>query len=156
MRLQTNLPAASFNTPQRILGQTPRKEKHMTQKPTTSTLALLVLISTGSAQYPGWQHSGSLAILTTPDGANRPATASEENFPLLVRLNKAWFDFSQAKANGGDGDCPSPGLGNRHILLHFSHLSGGKYLLRDYGTQHGKFVVTQGDDFNHGSGNIAV
>ena len=55
-----------------------------------------------SAQYPGWAHSGSLYILTTPEGANLPATASEENFPLLVRLNQDWFDFSQAQAHGED------------------------------------------------------
>jgi len=60
------------------------------------------MLSTASAQFDGWQHSGSLFILTTPEGANLPATAAEEGFPLLVRLNKDWFDFKQAKANGDD------------------------------------------------------
>jgi len=55
-----------------------------------------------SAQYPGWQHSGSLYILTTSDGANLPASASEDGFPLLVRLHKDFFNFSQAKAQGED------------------------------------------------------
>ncbi|MCX7048472.1 MAG: DUF2341 domain-containing protein [Candidatus Sumerlaeota bacterium] len=55
-----------------------------------------------SAQYQGWQHSGSIFILTTPEGANLPASASEDGFPLLVRLHKDFFDFSQAKANGED------------------------------------------------------
>jgi hypothetical protein len=54
------------------------------------------------AKYAGWQHSGSLYILTTPEGANLPATASEDGFPLLVRLDKDWFDFSRAKAHGED------------------------------------------------------
>jgi len=54
------------------------------------------------AQYPGWQHEGSMYILTTPEGANLPATASVEDFPLLVLLNKGVFDFSQAKPNGED------------------------------------------------------
>ena len=54
------------------------------------------------AQYPGWQHQGALSILTTPEGANLPASASEENFPLLIRLNQRTFDFSQAKPNGDD------------------------------------------------------
>ena len=54
------------------------------------------------AQYPGWQHEGSLFILTTPEGADLPATASVEGFPLLVRLTQASFDFSQAKAAGAD------------------------------------------------------
>ena len=54
------------------------------------------------AQYPGWQHSGSVYLLTTPDGANLPATASEEGFPLLVRLDRDFFNFSEAKAHGED------------------------------------------------------
>ncbi|MEI6654614.1 MAG: DUF2341 domain-containing protein [Verrucomicrobiota bacterium] len=52
--------------------------------------------------YQGWQHTGTLTILTTPEGANLPATAAEDNFPLLVRLHKDFFDFKQAQANGGD------------------------------------------------------
>ena len=64
--------------------------------------ALLALLQPATAQYQGWQHSGPLVILTTPDGANLPATASEENFPLLVRLNQRTFDFRQAKPNGDD------------------------------------------------------
>ncbi|MEQ2009367.1 MAG: DUF2341 domain-containing protein [Limisphaerales bacterium] len=52
--------------------------------------------------YVGWQHSGALTILTTPDGANLPAGAAVEGFPLLVRLHKDWFDFKQAKPDGAD------------------------------------------------------
>ena len=55
-----------------------------------------------TAQYPGWQHSGSIFILTTPEGANLPASAAENDFPLLVRLHRDFFDFSQAKAHGED------------------------------------------------------
>jgi beta-fructofuranosidase len=52
---------------------------------------------------------------------------------------------------GDDGACPYfwP-IGEKHILLHFSHMSGGKYLLGDYDTQRDKLVVTDGGDFNHG------
>jgi hypothetical protein len=65
--------------------------------------SLLTLLPTGAAaQYPGWQHSGSMFILTTPEGANLPATATEKDFPLLVRLHKDSFDFSKSKANGED------------------------------------------------------
>jgi len=74
----------------------------MTKSIMLATAMLVLLVQTASAQYQGWQHSGSLFILTMPDGANLPATASEEGFPLLVRLNKDWFDFSQAKRNGED------------------------------------------------------
>jgi len=55
-----------------------------------------------SAPYPGWQHTGSIYLLTTPEGANLPASASEEGFPLLLRLHKDFYDFGQAKANGED------------------------------------------------------
>ncbi len=74
----------------------------MTKQLTIGMIAALALFQSASAQYTGWQLSGSLYILTTPEGANLPATASEANFPLLVRLNKEWFDFSQAKADGSD------------------------------------------------------
>ena len=63
---------------------------------------LLAWREKASAQYPGWQHTGSFFIVTTPDGASLPATASEEGFPVLVRFEKGQFDFTQAKADGGD------------------------------------------------------
>lgn len=69
---------------------------------TISTLALLTFLSPVWAQYTSWQHAGSMYILTTPEGANLPASASEENVPLLVRLNNETFDFKQAKAGGED------------------------------------------------------
>ena len=52
---------------------------------------------------------------------------------------------------GDDGACPYfwP-IGHKHILLHYSHTSGGKYLLGDYDTTRDKFVVTDGGDFNFG------
>ena len=75
----------------------------------TLTAILFPLLSTAQdkrgaavAPYPAWQHSGVLTILTTPEGANLPAAAVAEDFPLLVRLHKDWFDFKQAKADGAD------------------------------------------------------
>ena len=62
----------------------------------------LALPSVGSAQYPGWAHTGVVNILTTPDGANLPASALVRDFPLLVRLHKDFFNFSQAKPKGDD------------------------------------------------------
>ncbi len=52
---------------------------------------------------------------------------------------------------GDDGACPYfwP-IGNKHILLHFSHMSGGKYMLGNYDTERDKFVVTDGGNFNFG------
>lgn len=52
---------------------------------------------------------------------------------------------------GDDGGCPYfwP-IGDRHILLHFSHMSGAHYLLGDYDTVRDKFVVTYGGRFTFG------
>ena len=74
----------------------------MTKQLAMIAVVLLAVSGTVSAQYQGWGHCGSLYILTTPQGAGLPETALEKNFPLLVRLNSEWFDFSQAKANGED------------------------------------------------------
>ena len=52
---------------------------------------------------------------------------------------------------GDDGACPYfwP-IGDRHMLLFFSHMSGGQYLLGDYDAQRDKFVVTNHGKFNFG------
>ena len=65
-------------------------------------LLVIVLPTQAIAQYPDWPHSGSVYILTTPEGADLPTAAAEKNFPVLVRLNKDWFDFSQAMPGGED------------------------------------------------------
>jgi beta-fructofuranosidase len=53
---------------------------------------------------------------------------------------------------GDDGACPYfwP-LGDRHILLFYSHISGGQALLGDYDKARDKFVVTAHADFNFGA-----
>jgi hypothetical protein len=58
--------------------------------------------ATGRTSYQDWKHSGSMWLLTTPEGADLPATAKVEQFPLLVRLHRDSFDFAQAKPNGDD------------------------------------------------------
>ena len=83
-----------------------------TVKVTIVALLLLALLARpGKAEepparspvpYQPWSHSGSIFILTTPEGANVQAAASEDGFPLLVRLHKDCFNFSQAKAGGED------------------------------------------------------
>ncbi len=67
-----------------------------------SSLLFLAITNSASAQYGGWAHSGSVYILTTPEGADLPATASVENFPIIVRLHRDFFDFKKAKPNGED------------------------------------------------------
>jgi len=53
---------------------------------------------------------------------------------------------------GDDGGCPYfwP-IGDRHILLHYSHRTGGKYIIGDYDTQRDKFIATAGGLFTFGS-----
>lgn len=70
-----------------------------------TAIAILCLPLTSPAAntpLPGWKHTGVMAVLTTPDGANLPAGAVVEGFPLLVRLHRDWFDFSQARPDGAD------------------------------------------------------
>ena len=43
-----------------------------------SFVILALLWQTASAQYPGWQHSGSIYILTRVEGAKLPATAMKD------------------------------------------------------------------------------
>jgi arylsulfatase A-like enzyme len=52
--------------------------------------------------FGAWKHSGSVFVLTTPDGASLQAGVTLEGFPLLVRLDGEWFDFSQARPRGED------------------------------------------------------
>jgi len=53
---------------------------------------------------------------------------------------------------GDDGACPYfwP-IGNKHILLHYSHMSGGRYLLGDWDAAAEKFVITDGGEMNFGA-----
>ena len=48
-------------------------------------LLFAVMLTAASAQRTGWKHSGSVYILTTPEGAHVPASVSEKDFPVLVR-----------------------------------------------------------------------
>jgi len=52
--------------------------------------------------YDAWRYSAPLWIVTTPDGANLPASCQETKFPLLVRLAGDTFDFAQAHPQGND------------------------------------------------------
>jgi hypothetical protein len=52
--------------------------------------------------YAAWARAAALSILTTPEGADLPATAAVSDFPILVRLNAGNFDFTQAKPKGED------------------------------------------------------
>ncbi len=59
-------------------------------------------VAVSAAEYKDWKHSGSMWLITTPEGAELSADAKVEQFPVLVRLHRDFFDFAQAKRNGDD------------------------------------------------------
>ncbi len=67
-----------------------------------AVLTFVLSINLTYADYSSWKHSGSVFIITTEEGADLPADALEKDFPLLVRLDKDWFDFSLTQAKGED------------------------------------------------------
>jgi beta-fructofuranosidase len=98
----------------------------------------------------------SLSAGTLPEGpGGKPIRA---NFLLRSEDLATWEYLHPFVENdryslvGDDGACPYfwP-IGDKHILLHFSHMSGGKYLLGDYDKARDKLVVTSGGDFNFGA-----
>ncbi len=105
-----------------------------------------------------WKKDGiyySLSAGTKPEGpGGKPVRA---NFLLKSEDLEHWeylHSFVEDDAYtlvGDDGACPYfwP-IGDRHILLFFSHMSGGQYLLGDYDKERDKFVVTHGGKFNFG------
>ena len=54
--------------------------------------------------------------------------------------------------NGDDGACPYfwP-IGNKHMLLFFSHMSSGQYILGDYDTKRDKLIATDHGRFGFGA-----
>ena len=67
-----------------------------------AVLLVLVFFPSAWAKGSNGEQSASLFILTTPDGADLPAGAVVEDFPLLVRLHRDTFDFSKAQPGGAD------------------------------------------------------
>ena len=92
---------------------------------------------------PGGKRIRANFLLRSPDLANW-----EYLHPFL--------EEDQYTLVGDDGACPYfwP-IGDRHILLFFSHMSGGQYLLGDYDKDRDKFVVTAGAKNNFGAASPA-
>lgn len=74
--------------------------------------------------YESWAHSGSFFVLTTPEGANLPAEATEKNFPLLLRLNATTFNFAEAAADGRDIRFLSGGASLPYQIEHWDAVNG--------------------------------
>jgi beta-fructofuranosidase len=106
-----------------------------------------------------WKQDGlyySISGGTLPHGPSGRRTRAE--FLFRSRDLATWeymHPFTEGDVYGlvgDDGACPYfwP-IGDRHILLHFSHMSGGHYLLGDYDVGRDKFVVTYGGRFTFGA-----
>ncbi len=105
-----------------------------------------------------WKHDGTYYALTAgtlPEGpGGKPVRAEflhrSSDLATWEYLHP-FLEDDQYGLIGDDGACPYfwP-IADRHILLHFSHTSGGKYLLGDYDTDRQKFVVAAAGDFNFG------
>ena len=105
-----------------------------------------------------WKKDGAYYALsagTKPEGpAGKPVRA---NFLLRSEDLEHWeylhpfVEDDHYTLVGDDGACPYfwP-IGSKHMLLFFSHMSGGQYLLGDYDKDRDKFVVTHGAKFNFG------
>jgi len=66
-------------------------------------VAVILAMPAGAAEpLADWTRSGALFVITTPDGADLPAGAVVERFPLLVRLHGDSFDFGAARPDGAD------------------------------------------------------
>ena len=127
--------------------------------------AVIPVASSGAAPLPYrvfdpciWKKDGTYYALsggTQPIGpAGKPLAAE---FLFRSRDLAHWEYLHPFVENdrftmvGDDGACPYfwP-IGNRHILLFFSHMSGGQYLLGDYDRAKDKLVATSHGKFNHG------
>ncbi len=105
-----------------------------------------------------WKHEGVYYALTAGTLPNGPAGKPVRAEFLHRSTDLASWEYLHPFLEddryglvGDDGACPYfwP-IGDRHILLHFSHMSGGKYLLGTYDAARGKFKVADGGDFNFG------
>ena len=106
-----------------------------------------------------WMKDGkyySLSAGTKPEGpGGKPIRAnflfSSENLIDWTFLHP-FVEDDHYSLVGDDGACPYfwP-IGDRYILLFFSHMSGPQYLIGDYDTERNKFVVSNGGKFNFGA-----
>lgn len=86
-----------------LAAQLPEKVREMAERWEKQTQEYAAVALRGvPLPYQSWKHSGSVHVDTTADGANLPAAAVVQDFPLLVRLDRDFFDFSQAQPDGED------------------------------------------------------
>ncbi len=93
------------------------------------TLAFFVLgtvlpVTDALGQFDGWSHTGSIFLVTTPEGANLPESASEENVPVLVHLHRDFFDFASAQPSGQDIRFSANGSNLAYQIDHWDAVAG--------------------------------
>lgn len=106
-----------------------------------------------------WKKNGWYYLLTAgPKGGQQFRSMylhRSKNLATWEHLHE-FLENDNFSLMGDDGACPyfwpiGEGDKQQHILLHFSHMSGGKYMLGHYDTERDKFVVENGRDFNFGA-----
>ena len=89
-----------------------------------SFLPTLAISGSAFAQYPGCKRTGSFVLNTTPGGASIPASASAEEFPVLVRLHRDFSDFTAAKPNGDNVRFSANGKQLAYQIEHWNAAAG--------------------------------
>ena len=109
-----------------------------------------------------WKQGDYYYILTAGQTATGPAARSCEKNNLHRSKDLANWEYMHPFLEddyygfvGDDGACPylwpiGTKQQHKHMMLHFSHTTGGKYMIGDYDTERQKFKVTDGGDFNFG------
>ncbi len=105
-----------------------------------------------------WKQGGSYYALSAGRLPNGPGGAPVAADFLFRSENLADWEYLHPFVEGDrftlvgdDGACPYfwP-IGDKHMLLFFSHMSGGQYLLGQYDTERQKLVVENAGKFNMG------
>jgi beta-fructofuranosidase len=92
-----------------------------------------------------WKKDGTYYMLSTGKVLR---SKDLENWEYL----HPFVENDRNKLPDDDYSCPSfyP-IGDRHIMVYFSHKRGPKYVIGDYDTKRDKFFATDGGDFNFGA-----
>ncbi len=84
-------------------------------RPTKSIEGSAVLVSD---EYRDWQHSGSIWLLTTPDGADLPANAKVTHISLFDGTNEGVAATDRPAFSVQYHPEASPGPSDSHYLFH--------------------------------------
>ena len=87
-------------------------------------LGTLLPVTHALGQFDGWSHTGSIFLLTTPESANLPESASEENVPVLIHLHRDFFNFASAQPSGQDIRFSANGSNLAYQIDHWDSIAG--------------------------------